>query len=158
MAYTNLFCITRPIGNDTPSVRHFMVGLYPLHFVVNMTALVFERYFANTDVITIRGQIFNYNNIVLVAMSTGLANLVLFVLFYYPNFFCAVFRFIHDSIIGNKKTKHSNMESSTMESGGVGGAGHAKPWGDKEGSEQDREALKRIIVAKLQTAGTAGNF
>ena len=43
-------------------------------------------------------------------------------------------------------------------SGGVGGAGHAKPWGDKEGSEQDREALKRIIVAKLQTAGTAGDF
>ena len=50
------------------------------------------------------------------------------------------------------------MESSTIKSGGVGGAGHAKPWGDKEGSEQDREALKRIIVAKLQTAGTAGDF
>ena len=50
------------------------------------------------------------------------------------------------------------MESSTIKSGGVGGAGHAKPWGDKEGSEQDKESLKRIIVAKLQTAGTAGDF
>ena len=60
---------------------------------------------------------------------------------------------MHDSIIGNKKTQQSNMDSSTIESGGVGGAGHAKPWGDKEGSEQDREALKRIIVAKLHTAG-----
>ena len=158
VVYTNIFCINRPISNAAPSVRHFMVGLYPLHFVVNMTALAFERFFSDTDVIVVRGHIFNYNNIVLVAMSTGLANLVLFVLFYYPNFFCAVFRFIHDRITGNKKTHQSDMESSTIESGGVGGAGHAKPWGDKEGSEQDRETLKRIILAKLQTAGAAGDF
>ena len=59
---------------------------------------------------------------------------------------------------GNKRTQQFDMESSTIKSGGVGGAGHAKPWGDKEGSEQDKESLKRIIVAKLQTAGTAGDF
>ena len=57
-------------------VRHFMVGLYPLHFVVNMTTLVFERYFSDTDIITIRGQIFHYNNVIIMALLTGLANLL----------------------------------------------------------------------------------
>ena len=108
VAYTNLFCITRPIGNDTPSVRHFMVGLYPLHFVVNMTALVFERYFSGTDVITIHGQIFNYNNIVLVAILTGLANLVFFIHFYYPNFFFVVLR-------STAKKMYGGMTKTSME-------------------------------------------
>ena len=95
VAYTNVFCITRPIGNSTSSVRHFMIGLYPLHFVVNMTTLVFERYFSESEVIAIRGQIFkfnfnfifSYNIIVLVGILTGLANLKFFLFFYYPDFF-----------------------------------------------------------------------
>ena len=92
LAYTNVFCITKPIVRDSASVRHFMVGLYPLHFVVNITSLVFERYFSNTDVITIRGQTFNYNNVVLLAILIGLANFILFILFYYPNFFDVALR------------------------------------------------------------------
>ena len=92
LAYTNIFCITKPIVRDSPSVRHFMVGLYPLHFVVNITSLVFERYFSNTDVITIRGQTFNYNNVVLLAILIGIANFILFILFYYPNFFDVALR------------------------------------------------------------------
>ena len=101
VAYTNLFCITRPIGNDTPSVRHFMVGLYPLHFVVNMTALVFEKYFSSIEVFAIQGYIFNYNNVVLVAIFSGVANLFFFTLFYYaPNIF-------------TKKTTYKVAASST---------------------------------------------
>ena len=98
VGYTNVFCINRPIGKDTPSVRHFMIGLYPLHFVVNMTTLVFERYFSDTDVIRIRGHIFDYNKVILVAILTGLANSILFILFYYPNFFSALLRLIFDSL------------------------------------------------------------
>ena len=113
VAYTNLFCITRPIGKDTPSVRHFMIGLYPLHFVVNMTTLVFERYFADTDVITIRGQIFSYNNVVLVAILTGLANMVLFILFYYPNFFFVVLRSAARKMYGGM-TKTSALAATSM--------------------------------------------
>ena len=98
VGYTNVFCINRPIGKDTPSVRHFMIGLYPLHFVVNMTTLVFERYFSDTDVIRIRGHIFDYNKVILVATLTGLANSILFILFYYPNFFSALLRLMFDSL------------------------------------------------------------
>ena len=105
VAYTNIFCITRPIDNDTPSVRHFMVGLYPLHFVVNMTTLVFERYFSDTDVITIRGHILNYNNVVLVAILTGLANLILFILFYYANFFFVALKLTAQKIYGSLVAK-----------------------------------------------------
>jgi len=114
VAYTNLFCITRPISNKSPSVRHFMVGLYPLHFVVNVTTLVFERYFSDTDVITIRGEIFNYNNVVLVAILTGLANLILFILFYYPNFFFVALRSITKKMYAGV-TKTSTVAATSME-------------------------------------------
>jgi len=113
VAFTNVFCITRPIGNDTPSVRHFMFGLYPLHFVVNMTTLLFERYFSDTDVITIRGHILNYNNIVLIAILTGLANMVLFVLFYYPNFFSVTLRLTSKKMYGSM-TKTTAVAASSM--------------------------------------------
>ena len=90
IAYINTFCIARPIGNSNPAARRFMVGLYPLHFVVNMSTLVFERYFSDTDIITIRGQIFHFNDVIIMALLTGLANLILFIVFYYPNFFLAI--------------------------------------------------------------------
>ena len=91
LAYTNMFCIARPIGNTSYAVRRFMVGLFPLHFVVNMTALVFEKYFSNIEVFAIQGYIFNYNNVVLAAIFTGVANLFFFTLFYYtPNNFAFV--------------------------------------------------------------------
>ena len=92
VAFTNMFCLSSPLGRKSYSDRHFMIGIYPLHFVVNMATLVFERYFSNTDVITIRGHIFNYNNIVLFAIFTGIANLILFAVFYYPNIFYLALR------------------------------------------------------------------
>ena len=68
-----------------------MVGLFPLHFVVNMTALVFERYFSSIEVFAIQGFIFTYNNVVLAAIFSGVANLFFFTLFYYtPNIFAFV--------------------------------------------------------------------
>ena len=92
MAYVNMFCIARPICNASPAVRHYMVGLYPLHFVVNVTTLLFEKYFGTTNVITISGIIFNINTIILIAIGAGLVNLVLFILFYYPDIFVVMGR------------------------------------------------------------------
>ena len=68
-----------------------MVGLHPLHFVVNITTLVLEMYFSDTD-FKITMQILNYKKIVLIAILTGLANLILFILFFYPNFFFVALR------------------------------------------------------------------
>ena len=48
-----------------------------------MTALVFERYFSSIEVFAIQGYIFNYNNVVLAAIFSGVANLFFFTLFYY---------------------------------------------------------------------------
>ena len=70
----------------------YMVGLYPLHFVVNMATLLFQKYFGTTHVVTIRGTIFNINTIILIAIAAGLVNLVLFILFYYPDIFPAMAR------------------------------------------------------------------
>ena len=95
MAYINIFCIARPICNPSPAVRHYMVGLYPLHFVVNMASLLFQKYFGTTHVVTIRGIIFNINTIILIAIAAGLVNLVLFILFYYPDIFPAMARCLH---------------------------------------------------------------
>ena len=92
MAYVNIFCIARPICNASPAVRHYMVGLYPLHFVVNMTTLLFEKYFGTTNVVTISGIIFNINTIIWIAIGAGLVNLILFILFYYPDIFVVMGR------------------------------------------------------------------
>ena len=116
IAYTNMFCLSCPLGRSSPSDRHFMIGIYPLHFVVNMATLVFERYFSNTDVITIRGHIFNYNNIVLFAIFTGIANLILFVLFYYPNiFYLAIRSTAKKTFTGVKKTSVKAAKSMEKE-------------------------------------------
>ena len=97
-----------PIGNTSYAVRRFMVGLFPLHFVVNMTALVFERYFSSIEVFAIQGYIFNYNIAVLVAIFSGVANLFFFALFYYtPNIFAFVTK------LTAKKTTYKVAASST---------------------------------------------
>ena len=106
VAYTNIFCITRPISRDSASIRHFMVGLYPLHFVVNMTSLIFMRYFSNRDVITIRGKIFNYDDVVFAALLTGIANIIFFVFFYYPSFFYLALR-------STAKTAHTGVAKTS---------------------------------------------
>ena len=164
VACTNIFCITRPIGNDTPFVRHFMVGLYPLHFVVNMTTLVLERFFSDTNVIAIRGEIFNYNNVVLVAMLTGIANLILFILFYYPNFFSVAVKKIYDAVVSLSRSSPSSGASSVGVSSpeaGVERGAWPRPgrtWGDKEGTQEDKETLGGIVMARLQDPGNIGKY
>ena len=78
--------------------------------------LVFERYFADTDVITVRGKILDYKTIVLVAILTGLANLILFTLFCYPNFFIVVLKLMGKKMqkAGSRMAKTSAAASRSM--------------------------------------------
>ena len=88
IAYINMFCLARPIHNPSPILRQYMVGLYPLHFIVNLACLVFTLYFPSIDSITIRGTIINIDYVLLTGILAGVLNFLFFVLFYYPRIFC----------------------------------------------------------------------
>ena len=85
-----MFCLARPIHNPSPILRQYMVGLYPLHYIVNLACLLFTLYFPSIDSITIRGTIININLVILVGILSGVLNFIFFVLFYYPTIFCAL--------------------------------------------------------------------
>ena len=88
MACVNMFCIARPIYNNTPELRRYMIGLYPFHFIVNQASLVFLMYFGYIDTLHFNNVKVDVNMVIWIGIGSGCLNLILLVLFYYTNLFC----------------------------------------------------------------------
>ena len=100
MALVNFFCLAHPLKNDSPSLRHYTLGLYPLHYIVNITTLLFLHFFSTNDFIIFNGIIFYTNYITIVAFTAAFLNLVFLLFFLYPNILCVARTSIKGKISG----------------------------------------------------------
>ena len=101
MSLVSMFCVAHPVKKNSPSLRHYTIGLLPLHFIVNITALLFLYFFTTTDFIVMNGLILNVNYTIFVAFLSSLLNIVLLLFFFYPNILAIFLKFIRNSM---KKT------------------------------------------------------
>ena len=112
MSLVNLFCHAHPLKNETPSLRQFTVGIYPLHFVVNITTLLLIQCFSTTSEITVNGIILNITLLINMALVAGVLNLVLLIFYYYPRILTVAVMSMK-----NKNKKHSySMKKSCKKS------------------------------------------
>ena len=102
LSLVSMFCVVHPLKHNSPSLRHYTIGLLPLHFVVNITALLFLYFFSTTDFIVINGLILNVNYTIFAALSSSVLNMVLLLFFFYPNILAIGLKSIRNS---KKKTK-----------------------------------------------------
>ena len=75
-----MFCIARPIYNNTPELRRYMIGLYPFHFIVNQASLVFLMYFGYIDTLHFNNVKVDVNMVIWIGIGSGCLNLILLVL------------------------------------------------------------------------------